>query len=174
MTASQPQRPADVMVPGYIALAVPEEIQEQLKVVLKPHYPVFKGNHVTLRLGAKNPSVETDSFIGQFQNAQIEIYGVADDDLAVQCFLVRVNGAEADQAGRPYHLTWSINPDMDVPAVYNRNKKPSKAKSMHAAFVAAQPEFRTMWEHTMPFYLSATFYPEKTAVSGPLPQSSPV
>jgi hypothetical protein len=163
----KPNRPlqAENTIAGNIALALSPEARTQLMAAVEPLYPTFAGEHITLILGAKHPSERTSEDISRFQNARVEIYGVANDSHAVQCLLVRVNDEERDAKGRPYHLTWSINMEAEAPGEYNKDGKPSRIGFRHAAYVAAQERFIIGWAavDVKNFTFSARFYPEAKA-----------
>jgi hypothetical protein len=169
MSEKSPTRPEAPGQPiyGYTALAVPADVQNDLKKIVPPRYPAFKGQHITLSLDASSASPKTHAEIAYFKNTRVEIYGIADDGHAVQCLLARVNGEEKDATARPYHLTWSLDTDADVPAAYNDGKKATKARSGHSVYVASRDEFKTFFDNVIPFELSARFY--RFSGSNPIP-----
>lgn len=56
----------------------------------------------------------------------------------------------------------------NISGSYNRNGKPSKARSMHAAHIAVHGEFVTLIDNIISLKLSAKFYPEH----GPVMQTA--
>ncbi|MDD3371325.1 MAG: Ig-like domain-containing protein [Alphaproteobacteria bacterium] len=170
----QPARPQTSKPhPGNVALAVTKEIKARLQETLEPRYPKAIGEHITLKNGVKFQTPEAEAEQAKFQNAAVEAYASADDG-RIQSILVRVNGAEINpNNGRPYHITWSLDPDADVPAHYNKNGKPSKAKPVHAGVIAGMPEYVTPMDEPIRFTLSAAFFPEASAAPAPKPQLAP-
>jgi hypothetical protein len=127
-------------------------------------HPNFVGEHVTLELGKKQSSPETAVTIAKYQNAEVTVYGLADDGHAVQCLLVSVNGEKINPTNSvPYHITWSLDRDAEVPGAYNRNGRPSKARPTHAGYVAQQQNFITLLPEVLPLKLSAKFYPDENS-----------
>jgi len=148
-------------IAGYIALEISSDIQARLRSLFPPKYDSIKGDHVTLALGMSEVSPETQAVIQNFHEAQVEVYGTADDDFAVQALLVSVNGEICDPKGRPYHITVSVNSQATVPAEYNDDNAPSPAKARHAAYVSGKQECLTLWEdhQKIRMCLSAKFFP---------------
>src|ERR1700722_7444095 len=153
---------------GYVALHVPKEINERLKTLVAPRYPDFRGEHIIIKTGVHHPSPETDALIDNFRNAKVELYGVADDGLAIQCFMARVNGESINPMGKRYHLTWALDTAKDVPESYNADGSPGKVEAKHSGYIAAREEFVKYWSQTsiVTLTLSAKFYPKPSWAAG--------
>lgn len=142
--SSAPHRP-DTAIIGYAALLVPNEIRKQLSAIVRPRYPDIKGDHITLRVGVISPSAEMEKLATMFRGTTVEVIGVADDNYAVQCFLVNVNGTRQDETDRPYHITWSIDSTKLVLPEYNLSGESEAIGSKHAKYVAGREAFGTIW-----------------------------
>jgi hypothetical protein len=176
LNTSAPNRPSkrEKAVAGNIALMVSREAHDIICAAILKRYRVHHGEHITLKLGVKEASDDATKCIGDHENAAVEIYGAADDNKAVQCLLVRVNGKVADERGRLFHLTWSLNPDVEVPGCYNdvisrkgdkialKEGAPGPARARHSAYIATKEECVTLWPESdiIRLQMSPRFYPE--------------
>ncbi|MCB9991131.1 MAG: hypothetical protein H6867_07095 [Rhodospirillales bacterium] len=99
------------MLKDYTAFILTKEARQALIDRFPPAYPVVKANHITHRYGA-------DGFGDLFQPKKIEVVGMVDDGNGLQALIVTVNGEQSRPDGWPYHITWSLDPDKEVPDQY--------------------------------------------------------
>lgn len=106
---------------GFLAFHLNEDERANLLEQIPPAYPRVVADHVTIQL--KKPDTLPEA-------RHIDILGVADDGNGLQALVVSVDGERARPDGKPYHITWSLDPEKTAPAEYDPNPKPEKRKPM--------------------------------------------
>ncbi|MCB1537395.1 MAG: hypothetical protein H6865_06810 [Rhodospirillales bacterium] len=51
---------------------------------------------------------------------EAEIYGFVSDNKGIEAFVARIGGEAVSRDGRYYHLTWSSNPNVEIPPIYRQ------------------------------------------------------
>ncbi len=74
-------------------------------------FPERRGDHIT-------ELYDADSLRDLRPVTTAEVYGFATDCRGVEAFLVRVGGEDVSRDGRHYHVTWSMDPRREIPALY--------------------------------------------------------
>ena len=126
---------------GYLAFNIDASTREKLLGHIPAAYLKTVADHITIQLTKKPevlPAAQT-----------IDILGIADDGNGLQALVVAVDGQRLRPDGKPYHITWSLDPEKMAPADFDPNPKPEKRKAQHykpahsGALVAdhAQKEF---------------------------------
>lgn len=118
----------------YTAFLLSQETRQALIASFPPAYPQLKADHITYRYGS-------DNFDDLFHPEKIEIIGIADDGNGMQALIVKVDGAQYKPDGRPYHITWSLDPAQKAPDDYTEkgNYRPVLANDLVARILSGTP-----------------------------------
>lgn len=93
----------------YTAFQLPEDERTRLLKALPPTYPLVKADHITHRIGVND-------FDDLFAPQEVLVTGIVDDDNGIQALIVTINGQTHKPDGRPYHITWSLDPEQTLAA----------------------------------------------------------
>ena len=92
----------------YTAFVLDDETRDDLLARFPPKYEKVIAHHITVDGGAKKDSELTD-----FES--LKIVGEADSKDGLQALVVTVDGNYNRPDGKPYHITWSLDPDKYKP-----------------------------------------------------------
>lgn len=97
------------MIKGFTCYGLaPAEIK-RLRTLFPPRYPKPYGDHITVRYNVPLQGTELPP------DAKIEVIGRADDGNGIEALIVTVNGQRYQPDGRPFHITWSLDPEARTP-----------------------------------------------------------
>lgn len=93
----------------YTAFKLPAEERARLLEALPPAYPLVKADHITHRIGV-------NEFDDLFTPHEVLVTGIVDDDNGIQALIVTIDGQTHKPDGRPYDITWSLDPEQTLAA----------------------------------------------------------
>lgn len=126
----------------YTAFKLPQETREALLRQFPPAYPEVKADHITHRV---NVSDHDDLFVP----GEILVTGVVDDDNGMQVLVVSVDGETHKPDGRPYHITWSFDPDRDVPPALRGGEGRAEASFNPASSAAESVRYKAKFANNL-------------------------
>lgn len=106
----------------FTAFTLSQETRQALLNRFPPKYATLKADHITHRFGAEDLN-------DLFHPKTVEITGTVDDGYGLQALVVKVNGQSNKPDGRPYHITWSLDPTKEIPDELKSDKERLKNKA---------------------------------------------
>ena len=90
------------MTTAHLEFPLSEHWRKALLLRFKPQYAEVRADHVTIALDKPDvmPSAE-----------RVDIVGYANSGDGIEAMVVQVDGAATRPDGRPYHITWSFDPE---------------------------------------------------------------
>ena len=92
----------------YAALVIDTPSRNAILERFPARYPRIVAHHLTILYGTHDPAV-------LFTPDTVDIIGHCSDNTGIEALLCRVNGHLFRDDGHPWHITLSINPDLEAP-----------------------------------------------------------
>jgi hypothetical protein len=97
------------MIKGFTCYGLSREETERLRTLFPPRYAKLSGDHITVRYDVPLEGTDLPP------DAKIEVIGRADDGNGIEALIVTVDGKRCQPGGRPFHITWSLDPEARTP-----------------------------------------------------------
>ncbi|MEC7577419.1 MAG: hypothetical protein VYC19_03930 [Pseudomonadota bacterium] len=111
---------------NYVGLKLSDADQQKLRAKFQPQFSTLKCDHITLSL--------TDDFTQAQKLAQaikdVKITGYVTDNKGIDILLVTINGTHQRDWWGYYHITHSLNPNINAPRDYDIFSAPNAQTAM--------------------------------------------